>query len=140
VLFGLAQSVIAERLDHDRLDLVAVATQLGVSSWRLSRAFSACGEDFRSCVRRARMLEAARLLRENGCSIKVVAFDVGYRHQSDFTKHFRAYWVTTPTEFRGRQRQVPSAAIEGILLASNRLGNPGQQGGPYRSNPGGGEV
>jgi AraC family transcriptional regulator len=84
---------------HD-LNLGEVASALGVSRCRLSRAFSGCGNDFRSCVRQARMLDAGDRLSRSDSIVKTVAFDVGYRHHSDFTRHFRAHWGMTPTAFR----------------------------------------
>lgn len=102
-LFASAQCVISAHLARTDLDLAMVATLLDVSRWRLSRAFSSCEADFRSSVRRARMLQAGRRLREReAASIKEVAIDVGYRHHSDFTRHFRAHWGMTPTAFRER--------------------------------------
>jgi AraC-like DNA-binding protein len=100
VLFDLAQSAIGAQYARQNLDLEAIAEMLGVSRWRLSRAFSRCRMDFRSCVRQARMLSAGYRLRHDDASIKVVAIDVGYRYHSDFTRHFRAHWGMTPTAFR----------------------------------------
>ena len=100
VLFCRAVSVIRALYTRHDLNLAEVAAALGVSRCRLSRAFSGCGYDFRSCVRHARMLDAGHRLSLGDSSVKVVAFDVGYRHHSDFTKHFRAHWGMTPTAFR----------------------------------------
>ena len=100
-LMLLAQAVINQHFGRGDLNLALVAAQLGVSRWRLSRAFSGCRARFRSCVRRARMLEAGRRLRDGfTLSVKEIAIDVGYRHPSDFTKHFKAHWGVTPTAFR----------------------------------------
>lgn len=107
-LFALAESAIEAHLSQTDLDLAAIAKLLHVSRWRLSRAFSACGADFRACLRRARMRRAARRLsEEDASSIKEVAIDVGYLHPGDFTRHFREYWGMTPTAFRGDHGASP---------------------------------
>jgi two-component system response regulator PilR (NtrC family) len=107
-LFALAQSVIEADLYRADLHLGVVAKALHVSRWRLSRAFSACGAHFRSCLRRARMRRAGELLRQgHSVSIKEVGIDVGYLYAADFTKHFRQYWGMSPTEFRKKAAASP---------------------------------
>ena len=104
-LYRLAQAAIDDSRGRADLDLGAVAALLGVSKWRLSRTFSACGSDFRACLRHARMLYAGSRLRvARAASVKEVAFDVGYRHHSDFTRHFREHWGMTPREFRDQHK------------------------------------
>ena len=107
-LFASAQLVIDARAGDPDLDLATVAKALGVSRWRLSRAFSTCGADFRSCVRATRMKRAGQRLQDGPAnSVKEVAIDVGYRHASDFTRHFKAYWKITPKALRhsGRKQE-----------------------------------
>lgn len=100
-LFASARNVIDGHAGDPDLDLTMVASVLGVSRWRLSRAFSACNADFHSCVRDARMrLAGGRFRDEETGSVKEVAIDSGYRHASDFTRHFKAHWGVTPTAFR----------------------------------------
>ncbi len=114
-LFASAQLVIRSHVSDPNLDLATVATALGVSRWRLSRAFSTCSADFRSCVRAARMQCAGLRLRDVPArSVKEVAIDVGYRYASDFTRHFKAYWRTTPKALRERyQRDQRPTRSEG---------------------------
>ena len=105
-LFASAQLVIRSHVGDPELDLATVAKALGVSRWRLSRAFSTCSADFRSCVRAARMQWAGRRLRDGlARSVKEVAIDVGYRYASDFTRHFKAYWRMTPKALRERYQR-----------------------------------
>lgn len=125
VLFDLAQAIIKSQFAQRALDLTYVAQLLHVSRWRLSRAFSRTGVDFRSCVRHVRMLEAARRLYEN-VAVKEVSIDVGYRHPTDFTKHFKESWGVTPTAFRdyhrgraGKPSEQGSLAHAGIRSASD---------------------
>ena len=48
----------------------------------------------------SRVKEAARLLRETGDSIAVIAGKVGYENQSKFTKAFKDIYHVLPTEYR----------------------------------------
>ncbi len=99
-LFTLAECAIEANLSRTDLDLGVIANLLHVSRWRLSRAFSACGADYRACLRRARMRRAGQILREGrASSIKEVAVAVGYLYSTDFTKHFKKHWGMTPTAF-----------------------------------------
>ena len=105
-LFASAQLIIRSHVGDPELDLATVARALGVSRWRLSRAFSTCSVDFRSCVRAARMQCAGLRLRDVPArSVKEVAIDVGYRYASDFTRHFKAHWRTTPKALRERYQR-----------------------------------
>ena len=116
----LAQAVINQQFVRGDLNLALVAAQLGVSRWRLSRAFSGCRAPFRSRVRRVRMLEAGRrLCDEQTISIKEVAIDVGYRYHSDFTRHFKAHWGVTPTAFREHHRTIAANQDCSMVHASN---------------------
>lgn len=105
-MFELAQGVISSHLGESTLNLGVTAGHVGVSRWRLSRAFSQCQAHFRSYVRQARMLEAAHRLQQE-VAIKEVALDLGYRYPSDFTRHFKKHWGVTPTAFR-EQARTPS--------------------------------
>ncbi len=106
ILFAKAQVAIDAHLARPDLNLGAVASMLDVSRWRLSRVLSACGSDFRTAVRRARMQAAeSRLRRPDAASVKEVAFDTGYRHHSDFTRHFKAFWGITPSAFREQHQR-----------------------------------
>lgn len=98
-LFEHAQCLIRSHFSEPTLNLGTVARLLDVSRWRLSRAFSGCDAQFRSCVRHTRMLQAAHRL-QAPVAIKEVAIDVGYRYMSDFTRHFREHWGMTPRTFR----------------------------------------
>lgn len=109
VLVRKAQLAIEAHVGQADLNLAAVASLLEVSKWRLSRAFSACGSDFRACLRRARMQQAGSRLRDSRSgSVKELAYDVGYRHHSDFTRHFKTHWGMTPKVFREHHQRERS--------------------------------
>ena len=47
-----------------------------------------------------RVNQGAKLLRETGDSIAVIAGKVGYENQSKFTKAFKDIYKVLPTEYR----------------------------------------
>jgi AraC-like DNA-binding protein len=76
--------------------LAAVCACVGVSVRTIERAFRKdVGTDFESWRRQVRLMKAVELL-VSGCSIKEVAFAVGYRQSSAFVEMFRRTFGTTP--------------------------------------------
>ena len=53
-------------------------------------------------LRDVRLEEARRLLRESSCSMKEIAFRVGFRHPSQFTRVFTADNGMSPSQYRVR--------------------------------------
>lgn len=76
--------------------LAALCANVGVSVRTIKRAFRKdVGTDFESWRRQVRLMKAVELL-VSGCSIKEVAFAVGYRQSSAFVEMFRRTFGTTP--------------------------------------------
>jgi AraC-like DNA-binding protein len=76
--------------------LAALCAGVGVSVRTIERAFRKdVGTDFESWRRQVRLIKAVELL-VSGCSIKEVAFAVGYRQSSAFVEMFRRTFGTTP--------------------------------------------
>lgn len=87
---------LAEPIEWDRL-----ARGLGVGPRRLEQLFAA---EFESTPREyldRRRIEAARLLLlHSKSSVKEIAYDLGFRHASHFTKWFRHHTTLSPSSFR----------------------------------------
>lgn len=66
----------------------------------MSRFGAAFGESPMSILRRLRMRRAAGLLATNSLSIEQVAVHAGYQSRSSFTRTFRKYYGTDPSDFR----------------------------------------
>ncbi len=76
--------------------LAALCAGVGVSVRTIERAFRKdVGTDFESWRRQVRLVKAVELL-VSGCSVKEVAFAVGYRQSSAFVEMFRRTFGTTP--------------------------------------------
>jgi AraC-like DNA-binding protein len=70
---------------------------LQLSHSTVGRMFrSAFGESSRTHFHRLRMEEAQRLLDAGKHSVKQVAYRLGYKHPSDFSRAFRAYQAVKP--------------------------------------------
>jgi AraC-like DNA-binding protein len=90
----VARAVLAN--PADRLPLLALCGTVGVSVRTVERAFlKEVGLTFESWRRQVRLMKAIELL-VGGCSVKEVAFEVGYSHPSTFVELFRETMGTTP--------------------------------------------
>ncbi len=79
-----------------RMALSTLCASAGVGVRTLERLFrKETGLDFESWRRQLRLMKAVEML-IGGCSVKEVAFSVGYRHPSSFVEAFRSVYGTTP--------------------------------------------
>lgn len=78
----------------------------------MARFSAAFRESPMSLLRRVRMRHAADLLAANALSIDQVALDAGYQSRSSFTRTFRRYYGSDPSEYRARAQRPrsPNAA------------------------------
>lgn len=76
--------------------MAVLCSQVGVSVRTIERAFRKdVGASFESWRRQVRLTKAVELL-VSGCSVKEVAYQVGYRQSSAFVELFRQTFGTTP--------------------------------------------
>src|SRR6516165_7797048 len=68
----------------------------------MARFSAAFGEPPMSLLRRVRMRHAADLLAANALSIDQVALNVGFQSRSSFTRAFRGYYGSDPSEYRSK--------------------------------------
>jgi AraC-like DNA-binding protein len=91
---ALAQALIDKPSVAASLD--KMCTQGGVSKRTIERLFQReVGMSFETWRRQARLMKAVELL-VSGCSVKEVAFEVGYKQPSAFVEMFRASLGSTP--------------------------------------------
>lgn len=77
----------------------SLADYLGISPAELLRFYRKhAGAPPRKIFLELKMLEAIRRLSLPDMSVKRVAFDLGYRHQGDFTRAFSRFFGTSPTK------------------------------------------
>jgi AraC-like DNA-binding protein len=81
--------------------LSEAASMVGMSDAAFSRYFkSASGQTFSDIVRKLRLSEACRLLRQSSHPIACIARDVGYSNLSNFNRQFLADQGVTPSRYR----------------------------------------
>jgi AraC-like DNA-binding protein len=91
---GVAQAFIANQADSPSLS--ALCRNVGVSVRTIERTFRReVGMSFESWRQQVRMMKAIELLVE-GCPVKEVAGEVGYRQPSAFVELFRKTLGVTP--------------------------------------------
>jgi AraC family transcriptional activator of mtrCDE len=76
----------------------------------MARFSAAFGESPMSLLRRVRMRHAADLLAANALSIDQVALNAGYQSRSSFTRTFRRYYGSDPSEYRSKAQRFPSSS------------------------------
>lgn len=102
---GQALSYIAKHYAED-ISLDAVAEEIGISPYYLSRLFKAeRGESFVEYLTTVRMKEAVRLAKETRLSIKEIATRTGYASTTYFCRVFKRYTGSTIGELREHNRK-----------------------------------
>jgi|SRR3982751_5567934 AraC-like DNA-binding protein len=95
------QYVIERKFTDASLTIEAVARILGISAQHVCRVLRReRGLTFADLLRDVRLREARRLLRESSYSMKEIAFRVGFRHPSQFTRAFTRRCGIPPSEYR----------------------------------------
>lgn len=94
--------VIGESLSlHARLPTLAQAARsLGMSDRTLSRRLADSGAGLRELADRVRERRARQLITMSTLDIDEIAHQLGYPDRTSFTRHFRAWFGTSPAAFR----------------------------------------
>ena len=91
---AVADSIL--RNPAESKSMAALCAEVGASVRTIERRFrKEVGSDFESWRRQVRLTKAVELL-VSGCSIKEIAFKIGYRQSSAFVDLFRQTFGTTP--------------------------------------------
>lgn len=99
-VLDLVRDRYAESLGHDE-----IAAEAGVSREHLARTFRRLhGLPLGAYIRRIRVFEAARRLRDGQAPVARVATRCGFADHSHLTRTFRRHFDLTPTEYRSRVR------------------------------------
>jgi AraC-like DNA-binding protein len=103
-----AAVLISERLSRLPISIDCISAELGLTRRTLQRRLSECGLAFSDLVDVTRRdIAMQRLLTGNG-SLKQLSFDLGYSDQAHFTRTFKRWMGTVPSEYRtlnrGRER------------------------------------
>jgi YesN/AraC family two-component response regulator len=98
-----AERVLVARYREPDLSLRSVAASLGITTRHLCRVFKAhVGVTFEARLREMRLEHACQLMRDGGPSLKAIAYHVGFRRQTQFTRAFRRRYGESPAEYRAR--------------------------------------
>ena len=99
-----AKKYIDENFRKD-ISLEDVSQRVDISSYYFSKIFKEeTGVNFIEYLTGLRMEEAKRLLEDTDLSIKEVCSEVGYSDPNYFSRNFKKYEGTTPTEAREKKR------------------------------------
>lgn len=109
--FNTASVRVQQVLDHvgahyrESLNLAGVARALGMSKYHVAHIVKdATGRTVLQHVKRLRIDEACRQLRESDAPCAGLAYELGFTDQSHFTRQFRELTGTTPARYRKRHR------------------------------------
>jgi YesN/AraC family two-component response regulator len=118
----------------DRLTLPALAHEVGMSKYRLSRRFrGVMGVTLRSYLVRVRLEKAQALLTAMQASITEIAMTVGFGDLPRFDKLFKQYTGVTPSSFRNQAPRNQEITLKTSGTETHR-GLP-QDEPPARSSP-----
>ncbi|MDP9141490.1 MAG: AraC family transcriptional regulator [Pseudomonadota bacterium] len=81
-------------------DLASVASRLNLSERTLKRRLHERGLGFQQLLDEARRRDAVQLLGDASLSIEQIALRTGYTDPANFTRAFRKWMGTTPSEYR----------------------------------------
>ena len=100
LVLSVLQAVM-DRLGDREMTLENIADSLYISKSHLSRIFRrVMGEPFSDYVRRIRLEQACRLLRETDLTNEQIVFRCGLRDVPSFYRMFKSYTAVTPHQYR----------------------------------------
>ena len=99
-------AILRPYLGYDFLSVDLAAEAAGMSVRSLQRALRAHGLSFSELLERERLDQAEALLMDSGARITDIAFELGYRNSTHFSRAFRNNTGMTPREYR-RSRLRP---------------------------------
>jgi AraC-type DNA-binding domain-containing proteins len=96
--------ILKRSLTGGRLDIQAVAGELGMSGRTLQRRLTDEGTSFKTLMTQARQEQAREYLADSSLEIKEVAFLLGYEDQNSFYRAFRQWEGDTPANWRAEHK------------------------------------
>ena len=101
----VAFGYIFDHLADPAIRLAGAAREVGMSESAFSRYFTKIsGQSFSDTVRKLRLAQAGKLLRETSLPVAAIAHRVGYANLSNFNRQFRSHHGATPRDVRVRAR------------------------------------
>ncbi|MCD8329365.1 MAG: helix-turn-helix transcriptional regulator, partial [Lachnospiraceae bacterium] len=101
-----AETYIRQHYKDCDLSQNEVAEHIGISPSYLSERFrEVTGESFIACLNRYRVEQAKLLLATSSVSVGEIGFLCGFHSAQNFSRVFRKYTGTTPSQYRTRNQQ-----------------------------------
>jgi AraC-like DNA-binding protein len=100
------RSILRTALLTEHASADEIATLFSMHSRTLHRRLAASGTGFRELVEESRFVIASQMLAETDKDINQVALVLNYADASAFTRAFRRWSGTTPTQWRARQNRT----------------------------------
>ena len=104
-LIDTARSYIVQELSGGTAKVDHIAHRLGMSRRTLCRKLEEEGTSFKRLLNDVRCARAVRHLILDASSIHQISEQLGYSEPAAFHRAFRAWFGTTPAEYRDQQRQ-----------------------------------
>lgn len=127
LLASMSGADLVERVRHamlrllptGRLSEVEIAAPLNISTRHLRRLLKQHGSSYEQLLDQVRREESLRLLQDAGKSLTSIAYELGFHEPSSFTRAFRRWTGSSPSDYRRQQQRQPHH--DQRLTAANRL-------------------
>ena len=95
------EKIVMQNLSDPEFSVDVLAKELGVSRTGLFTKLKAVADMTpNALIRRIRINEAARLIREEGCLVNEACFNVGFVSRSHFARYFQEQFGVNPAEYK----------------------------------------
>jgi len=95
-------SIIEENLSDENFGILELCKTIGISRSQLHNKIKAkTGLSTSIYIRNIRLRKAKYLLRSTEMNISEIAYDVGFKDPSYFSRLFKGYFGKSPNEIRG---------------------------------------
>lgn len=93
-------ALMKKSLHDENFELAHIWQEMGLSRTNFYRKFESIGEQPLSLLYHLRLEKAAELLVTTELSVSEIAFYVGFKNTSHFSRKFSEKFKVTPTEYR----------------------------------------
>ena len=94
------RAIVRDQLRNATFSQREAARALGISARTLERRLNKEGNSFGQLVEEVRRQEALRMLNETDAAVYEIAFCLGYRDVSSFSRAFKRWLGTSPRAYR----------------------------------------
>jgi AraC-like DNA-binding protein len=97
---GSIRQIVASLLREQQADIQVVAEIIGMSVRTFQRQLSDLGLTYSRLLEQVRFEQSLRLLHDPSIKLTDIALELGYRDAANFTRAFKRWTGSSPTEFR----------------------------------------